>query len=129
MSTVNYRNPNLDLTVRVFDEFYKYEANVPAAEYDVVYSYFASQMTTERAAGNFTASLFRVAQETGLPALTLLEQFQNEGRAQTQTVVVNGINLDVQMAYFLNQIRSRATLLGVSVPVTPNYYAVRNVVQ
>ena len=129
MSTVNYRNPNLDLTVRVFDEFYKYEANVPAAEYDVVYSYFASQMTTERAAGNFTVSLFRVAQETGIPALTLLEQFQNEGRAQTQNVVVNGINLDVQMAYFLNQIRSRATLLGVSVPVTPNYYAVRNVVQ
>lgn len=129
MSTVNYRNPSLDLTVRVFDEFYKYEANVPAAEYDVVYSYFASQMTTERAAGNFTVSLFRVAQETGIPALTLLEQFQNEGRAQTQTVAVNGINLDVQMAYFLNQIRSRATLLGVSVPVTPNYYAVRNVVQ
>jgi hypothetical protein len=48
MSTVNYTNPNLDLTVRVFDQFYNYEANVPAAEYDVVYSYFLSVMTTDR---------------------------------------------------------------------------------
>ena len=40
MTTVNYTNYNQDLTVRVFDRFYDYDVNVPAAEYDVVYSYF-----------------------------------------------------------------------------------------
>lgn len=111
------------MTVRVFDNFYRYEANVPASEYDIVYSYFLSQMKTARAAGNFTVSMFRVAQETNIPVLTLLQQFQSEGN------VGLGSNLDVQMAYYLNQVRSRATLLGVSIPVQPNYYAARAVVQ
>ena len=44
MSTVNAVNPNIDATVRVFDNFYKFEVNVPAAEYDVVYSYFLKEM-------------------------------------------------------------------------------------
>jgi pyruvate/2-oxoacid:ferredoxin oxidoreductase alpha subunit len=73
----------------------------------------------KQAAGNFTVSLFRVAEETKIPALTLLQQFTGE----------TGINLDVSLAYYLNQIRSKATLLGVSTPVTPNFYAARNVVQ
>jgi pyruvate/2-oxoacid:ferredoxin oxidoreductase alpha subunit len=119
MSTVNYTNYNIDQTVRVFDNFYKYDVNIPAAEYDVVHSYFLKEMKTEQAAGNFTVSLFRVAEETGVPAMTLLNEFQGS----------SGINLNIQLAYFLNQIRSRATLLGVSNPVTPNFYAARNVIQ
>jgi len=41
MSTgsVNYTNTNIDQTVRIFDNFYKYDASVPAAEYDIVLSY------------------------------------------------------------------------------------------
>jgi hypothetical protein len=31
------------------------------------------------------------------------------------------------MAYYLNGMRSPATLLGTSVAVTPNYYTARNV--
>lgn len=119
MSTVNYTNYNQDQTVRVFDRFYDYDVNVPAAEYDVVYSYFLKEMKTKQAAGNFTVSLFRVAQETNIPPLTLLDQFQGQ----------SGVNLNVSLAYYLNQIRSRATLLGVSNPVTPNFYAARNVIQ
>jgi len=119
MTTVNYTNYNQDLTVRVFDRFYDYDVNVPAAEYDVVYSYFLQEMGTKQAAGNFTVSLFRIASETNIPALTLLTQFSGE----------SGVNLDVSLAYYLNQIRSRATLLGVSNPVTPNFYAARNVIQ
>ena len=34
-STVNYANTNIDLSVRVFDDFYNYDVNVPAAEYDL----------------------------------------------------------------------------------------------
>jgi len=117
--SVNNANLNLDQTVRVFDQFYNYDVNVPAAEYDVVNSYFLKTMKNKQAAGNFTVSLFRVAEETGVPPLTLLQQFQG----------VNGVNLNVTLAYYLNQIRSLATLLGVGVPVTPNAYAARNVIQ
>lgn len=117
MSTVNYANPNTDLTVRVFDSFYDYDVDIPVNEYDVVFSYFLSQMTSRQAAGNFTVSLFRVAETTGIPALTLLQEMQNN----------TGVNININMAYYLNQIRSRATLLGVGVAVTPNFYQARNV--
>lgn len=119
MSTVNEVNPRLGQTVRVFDSFYAFDINAPAAEYDVVFSYFQKQMTTKQAAGNFTMSLFRVAQETGIPALTLLSEFKGTA----------GVNLNVQLAYYLNLIRNRATLLGVGVAVTPNFYPARAVIQ
>ena len=117
MSTVNYANPNTDLSVRIFDSFYDYDVNIPADEYDVVHTYFLSVMTTRQAAGNFTVSLFRVAQDTGINPLTLLKEFQG----------LNGINLSASLAYYLNSIRSRATLLGVGTAVTPNFYQARNV--
>lgn len=74
-------------------------------------------MSTRQAAGNFTVSLFRVAQDTGINPLTLLKEFQG----------LNGMNLSASLAYYLNSIRSRATLLGVGTPVTPNFYQARNV--
>ena len=117
MSTVNYANPSVDQTVRVYDSFYDYDVNVPAAEYDIVHSYFLTQMTSRQAAGNFTVSLFKVAEDTGIPALTLLKEMQGN----------NGVSLNVNMAYYLNQIRSRATLLGIGAAVSPNYYQARNV--
>ena len=119
MSTVNAVNPNIDATVRVFDNFYKFEVNVPAAEYDVVYSYFLKEMGNKNSAGNFTSSLFQVASSTNIPALTLLKEFQG----------INGVNLNASLAYYLNQIRSRATLLGVGVAVVPNAYVARNVLK
>ena len=117
MSTVNYANPNTDLSVRIFDTFYSYDVNIPADEYDVVHTYFLSVMTTRQAAGNFTVSLFRVAQDTGINPLTLLKEFQG----------LNGVSLSASLAYYLNSIRSRATLLGVGTAVTPNFYQARNV--
>jgi len=119
MSTVNYANTNLDQTVRIFDNFYKYDVQVPAAEYDVVYSFFRANMKNAQAAGNFTVSLFQVSQETKIPPLTLLQEFNG----------VTGVNLSASLAYYMNQIRSRATLLGVGVAVVPNVYAARNVLQ
>lgn len=117
--SINYANYNLDQTVRVFDQFYSYDVDVPAAEYDIVRSYFLSTMKNKQAAENFTVSLFRVAQSTKIPVLTLLDQMKGQ----------TGSKLDVSMAYYLNQIRSRATLLGVGVPVQPNAYAARNILQ
>jgi hypothetical protein len=120
MSSINELNPNVGKTVKVFDSFYEFSINVPAAEYDVVYSFFAKQMKNKTAAESFALSLFRVSQETQINALTLLSQF--EGNA-------NGMALDVQMAYYLNLVRNRATLLGVGTAVRPNFYPARAVLQ
>jgi len=120
MSSINYTNYNIDQTVRVFDSFYDYDVNVPAAEYDLVYSFFLRSMSDRTAAGNFTVSLFRVAQNTGIPALTLLQEFEQG---------TTGMSLNISLAYYLNTIRSRATLLGVGAAVQPNFYAARNVLQ
>jgi hypothetical protein len=119
MSTINEVNPKIDQTVTIFDNFYNYSANVPAMEYDIVLSYFRSVFTTELAAENFTTSLFRVAEETNISALTLLQSFEGQ----------NSVQLTATMAYYLNGLRSRATLLGVLAPTTPNFYTARNVRQ
>ena len=120
MASVNYTNYNIDQTVRVFDTFYDYDVNIPVGDYDVVNSYFKSVMTTKQAADNFTVSLFRVAQDTKIPPLELLKIFEASGAE---------MDLNINMAYYLNSIRSRATLLGVGIPVAPNFYAARNVIQ
>lgn len=119
MSSVNTTNFNIDQTVRVYDQFYQFETFVPAAEYDIVYSFFLQEMKNARVAGNFTVSLFQVAESTGIEPLTLLDSFRG----------VTGVNLTASLVYYLNQIRSRATLLGLGVPYVANFYAVRNVVQ
>lgn len=117
--TVNAINSNVDLTVRVFDNFYNYDVSVPAAEYDIVYSYFRSVMNNAEAAGNMAVNLFRVSDSTNIPVLTLLETMKGK----------TGIELTLNLAYYLNNIRSRTTLLGVNANPTPNFYAARLVIQ
>lgn len=119
MSTINAINPKVDQTVRIFDQFYNYAEDVPAAEYDVVLSYFKSVFNTVEQAQNFTVAIFRVAQESGTDALTILQQIQGS----------TGPQLTANLCYYLNSVRSNATLLGVLQPSTPNYWAARNVRQ
>ena len=118
MSTINNTNYNIDLTVRVFDEFYGFESVVPVDEWDAVLSYFESIYTTKVAAKNFATVIFRVANHQGVSAMTLLSQIQTaSGPAE----------LDITIAYYLNNLRSNSTLLGVSQPVQPNYYPAHNI--
>ena len=118
MSSINETNYKIDLTVRVFDDFFGFELLVDAADWDVVSSYFKSIYTTKIAAENFATALFRVANEQNESVLTLLQQLQTaSGPAE----------LDLTLAYYLNNLRSNSTLLGTSQPVQPNYYAARNV--
>lgn len=118
MSTVNYANPAQDKTVRIFDNFYKFEVTVDASLYDVVLSYFKSVFDDETAAKNFTLNLFRISENTGTPVMEILENV----RGQSQ------IELSSTFAYYLNNLRSNSTLLGISVVTTPSFYAARNVV-
>jgi S-adenosylmethionine hydrolase len=119
MTTVNSTNYSIDQTVRIFDQFYNYAANIPAEQYDAVLSYFESVFTTTEAAENFTSSLFRVAQETNTDVMTLLQTFQQTGSSEPEVTIL--------MAYYLNSVRSTSTLLGVLSTATPNFYAARNV--
>lgn len=117
MATVNVVNNRLDQTVRIFDQFYQFQLDVPVNEYDAVNSFFISIFKSKEAAENFTISLFRVSQQTNVPALVLLKQIENQDKIQ----------LTVSMAYFLNGIRSPSTLLGVNSTLTPNFFTARNV--
>lgn len=117
MTSVNYANPKLDATVKIFDQFYAYETTVSGEEYDAVYSYFRSQFGDSVAAGNFTVTLFRVAEASGESVMNLL--YQIEG--------LTGPELTLTLAYYLNALRSPATLLGLNTPTQPNFYAARNV--
>jgi hypothetical protein len=117
MGSVNVPNTSTDQTVQIFDQFYGYQQRVPVDAYDAVSSYFNSVFKTADAAGNFTVTLFRISQTTNIPIMTLLQQFQ--GLAAPQ--------ITATMAYYLNGMRSKSTLLGVNVPTQPNYYVARNI--
>lgn len=118
MGSVNAVNTNVDLTVRIFDNFYNFGLDVPADEYDSVNSFFESIFIDQEAAQNLTTTFFRIAKETGTSVMTLLEQVQGQ----------SAIEVTASLAYYLNGLRSPSTLIGVNVPVTPNYYTARNVV-
>lgn len=118
MPTVNQLNTNIDLTVRVFDNFYNFGIDVPANEYDVVSSYFQSVFESREAANNFTVTLFRIAQQTNTNVLTLLNEISDQDQIQ----------LTATLGYYLNGLRSPSTLLGINTAVTPNVWAARNVI-
>jgi len=117
MPSVNQINPRLDATVRVFDSFDDFGVTVPAMEYDAVFSYLSSVFRNRAAALSFTTALFRVAQQSGTPIMTVLDQVR----------APDSIRVTVNLAYFLNGIRSPSTLLGINTAVTPNVWAARNV--
>lgn len=117
MGSVNTYNTAIDSTVQLFDRFYEYEANVPAQEYDAVYSYFLSVFGTADAAGNFAVTLFRTSEQSRIPVMDLLQQLEG----------LDNVELTLTMAYYLNNFRSASTLLGINQPVTPNFYVAHNV--
>ena len=117
MGSVNAINNRTDQTVQIFDRFYSYQQSVAVDEYDAVLSYFKSVFGSNEAAANFTISLFRVAQRSNVPVMTLLQQIQGQ----------SGPQLTATLAYFLNGVRSASTLLGVNIPTQPNYYVAHNI--
>ena len=119
MPTVNDTNPNTDLTVKIFDNFYNYRSAVPVDEYDAVNSFLKSVFNTAEQANNFTSTLFRIAQVSGIPAIELLQQIQGQGAAQ----------ITLTYAYYLNTFQSPSTQLGLMAPTSPNYYIAHNIRQ
>lgn len=117
MGSVNAYNSSIDTTVQIYDRFYGYQQEVQAVEYDAVNSYFKSVFKSADAAANFTITLFRISRTTNVPVMTLLQQMQG----------MTGPQLTLTLAFYLNGIRSRSTLLGLNVPAQSNYYVAHNI--
>lgn len=117
MGSVNNYNSKIDTTVQIFDRFYRYQQNVPADQYNAVYSYFKSVFASKESAANFTVAVFRISSQTGISAMTLLQQFQGQTAPE----------LTLTLAYYLNGVRSPSTLLGVNVPTQSDYYVEHNI--
>jgi hypothetical protein len=107
----------LDNTVRIFDQFYKFEVVVDGNQYEIVNSYFQSIAASASVARNFTAMIFRIASITGENPITLLQQVQGSSKMETNAL----------MAYYLNSIKSKTTLYGISTIPQPNQTIQRNI--
>ena len=116
MPSVNNTNPAKDTSVRIFDEFYQFEQIINGNEYDVVNSYLKSVYNDSKAAGDFTVSLFRIAQQSNTPVLTLLDNIKDQ----------DAVRLTNTICYYLNGLQSLSTLYGISSVVLPNSWAARN---
>jgi hypothetical protein len=110
---------SMDLTVKIFDDFYSFNMVVNGNEYDIVNGYFKSVCGTKQIAGNFTAFLFRISQETGIPVLDLLGQIQGTNKLQMNQVI----------SYYLNSFKSKTSLYGMSTVPQSNQPVARNIVQ
>jgi hypothetical protein len=91
-------------------------------EYDVVHSYFVSVCDTVNIANNLTAVFFRISQQTGIPATTLLTYIKGNGN-------VNALGMNKVICYFLNSLKSKTSLYGVAQIPLPNQPVARNILQ
>jgi hypothetical protein len=117
-NTVDAPRSQLDNTVRIFDKFYDFDLVIDANQYEIVNSYFESMADSKSIGKNFTVMLFRIASITGESPLTLLEYIKGTSKMHTTAL----------MTYYLNSIKSKTTLYGISVIPSPNETVQRNVV-
>ena len=120
MAKIVDMSKDLDRTIRIFDQFYSFNSIVNPDEYDVVRSFFIGTCATKNIADNFTASLFRISQVTGIPTLTLLEQLKGAN---------NKLEMNKIICYFLNTLKLKTALYGVSQIPRPNQSVSRNILQ
>jgi hypothetical protein len=107
----------LDTTVRVFDNFYKFDLVIDGNQYEIVNSYFYSTCNSVDVAKNFTTMLFRIANITGESPMVLLDYLKGTSKVETTAI----------MAYYLNSIKSKTTLYGISNTPIPNQTVQRNI--
>lgn len=120
MPTILDQRSSLDTTVKIFDAFYANPLRVGADQFDIVYGYFTNVCATKEIAANFTAVLFRIAQQADINVLTLLQEIQGSN---------NKLNMNQVLCYYLNSLKSKTALYGIGIVPIPNQPVARNVVQ
>lgn len=118
MATIS-KISSADQTIRIFDNFYNTKLVVNAGDYDVVYSYFKGISDNTQNAANFAAMLFRIAQESDINVLELLQLLKGQP---------NKLGVNKVICYYLNTFKSKASLYGVGSIPKPNEAVQRNVV-
>ena len=111
-----------DQTIRIFDNFYAFDVVVNPDEYDIVNSYFVEVCASKTIANNFTAAIFRISQYAGIPALTLLGYIRGDGNTDK-------MHMDKTLGYFLNTMKSKTALYGISQVPRSNQPVSRNILQ
>jgi|TARA_B110000908_G_C10106765_1_gene381125 hypothetical protein len=114
-------------TLEIFDNFYAQTLRVNSGDWDSVYSYFLGVLKgnsenekTKQTASQFATVLFRIAQETE----TDIQIFMDYFRTNVQTT----LQVNSEMAFYLNLLKSKTALYGVSNVPTPNQAVQRNVI-
>lgn len=118
-NTVDAPKSNLDNTLKIFDNYYNFDMVVDASQYEIVKSYFYEVNKSESIASNFATMIFRISNITGDNPLDLIEYMK--GTARTK------IEANATMIFYLNAIKSKTALYGISVVPQPNDNVQRNV--
>jgi hypothetical protein len=118
MNTVDAPSSTLDTSVKLFDSFYRYDMTVDATQYEIVRSYFKSVSNSDTIAKNFATMIFRIAGITGENALTLLSFIQGKSKVEANAIMI----------YYLNNIKSKTAMYGISVIPQPNENVQRNII-
>jgi len=108
-----------DTTVRIFDAFYDLDLQVGADQYEVVWSFFKAYTSNDVVAKSYTQTLFRVASETNINVLDLLQSFEGS----------DSMKITLTMAYYLNSVSNKTVMFGVNNLIIPNNAVQRNIVQ
>ena len=114
-------------TLEIFDSFYAEALSVPVNEWDVVNSYFVGVLkgdpnseSTKDTAKKFASVLFKIAQQTGTDIMVFMDYFR--------TNVETSVQVNTEMAYYLNLLKSKTALYGISTVVSPNQAVQRNII-
>ena len=119
MSSVNYPNRKVDPTARAFNDFYNLQDFPPADAntYDIVNSYFVKIFSDTQIARNFSYNLFQISANSGISVQDLFDKVKGQDKIAVTKI----------FSYYLNNIRSNSTLIGINSTLTPNVNVARNV--
>ena len=105
-------------TISIFDTFYNFTTVVNSSEFDIVNGYFTSINSNKRISANFTAMLFRISNETKVPALDILSNIKGK----------TALEMSKLLAYYLNSLKSKTALYGIGNVPQSNQSVARNAV-
>lgn len=118
MNTIDAPSSTIDASVKLFDNFYNYDMVVDGTQYEIVRSYFKSVTNSDIISKNFSTMIFRIAGITGENALNILSFMQGKSKLEGNAIII----------YYLNNIKSKTALYGVTVLPQPNENVQRNIV-
>ena len=101
----------------IFDSYYNFTEVVNSSEFDIVFGFFMSVTPNKNIANNFASMLFRISNQTKIPALTLLSYIQ--GKSQLEMTKL--------LAYYINSLKSKTALYGIVAVPQSNQTAARNI--